>query len=127
MTLGTILVSLAILVGVGAYVVWPFRRIDGVGADADVDRLVEAWVKRAQSAAAAAAAVQPAAGAAEPPAESVRMRQPSPPPVRVALDQDAVVDTEDAMNFCPYCGRKVQPDHVFCPKCGRQLTKGETS
>ncbi len=51
MSLGTILVSLAVVLGVGAYVAWPFRRAgDAMATDADVERLVEAWVRRAQAA-----------------------------------------------------------------------------
>ncbi len=51
MSCGTILVSLAVALGVGAYVAWPFRRAgDAVANGADVERLVEAWVRRAQAA-----------------------------------------------------------------------------
>jgi uncharacterized membrane protein YvbJ len=41
--------------------------------------------------------------------------------VAVGMDQD------EPVNFCPYCGRRVEPDHVFCPKCGRQLAEGDPS
>ncbi len=51
MSPGTILVSLAVALGVGAYVAWPFRRAgDAVANGADVEGLVEAWVRRAQAA-----------------------------------------------------------------------------
>jgi len=40
--------------------------------------------------------------------------------VAVEMDQD------EPVNFCPYCGRRVEPDHVFCPKCGRQLAEGDS-
>lgn len=122
MTLGTILVSLAILLGVGAYVAWPFRRTD---PDADIDRLVEAWVKRAQSPLPTVTAAQPMADEAEPPAEPAEARRLNPPAVGVASVMDVPVRSEEVINFCPYCGRKVQPDHAFCPKCGRQLIKEE--
>ncbi len=118
MSLGTILLSLAVVLGVGAYVAWPFRRTGiAMTADADVERLIAAWVKRAQAAQAAVAEddggklpgeIAPRSGPAE---------EPSPAVAAAASDDDAVV------NFCPYCGRRVEQDHVFCPKCGRQLAK----
>lgn len=124
MSLGTILVSLGVVLGVGAYVAWPFRRAGGAMApEGDVDRLVEAWVRRAQTAQAAVA--ERAAGEAEPPRETVQMA--SPMPARASTGTlPATASGEDAtVNFCPYCGRRVEHDHVFCPKCGKQLVKGE--
>ena len=32
---------------------------------------------------------------------------------------------EEAVNFCPQCGRRVIPDHRFCPGCGTRLERGE--
>jgi len=29
------------------------------------------------------------------------------------------------MNFCPYCGEKLNDGHKFCGKCGRQVDEGE--
>lgn len=31
---------------------------------------------------------------------------------------------EEAVNFCPQCGRRVSPDHRFCPACGTRLRGG---
>lgn len=30
-------------------------------------------------------------------------------------------ETEEPGNFCPRCGRRVEPDHRFCPGCGTEL------
>lgn len=124
MSLGTILVSLAVVLGVGAYVAWPFRRAVGAMApDGDVDRLVEAWVRRAQTAQAAVA--ERAAGEVEPPRETVQTASPVPAKASTPVVAATISGDDVAVNFCPYCGRRVEHDHVFCPKCGKQLVKGE--
>ena len=122
MSLGTILVSLAVVLGVGAYVAWPFHRAgDAVANGADVERLVEAWVRRAQ--AAQVAVVEEGSGeiqgvVAQAPKPG-RAEEPTPSVSASSSGDDATV------NFCPYCGRRVEQDHVFCPKCGKQLAKGK--
>jgi DNA-directed RNA polymerase subunit RPC12/RpoP len=127
MSLGTILVSLAVVVGVGAYVAWPFRRTDALGAEADLDRMVEAWVRRVQTEAARTEVVGNKAEAMPDsmaqPVESVSARAPGGSAVSAAVTTDT--DTDEPANFCPYCGRRVEPDHMFCPRCGRQLMKQE--
>lgn len=32
---------------------------------------------------------------------------------------------EEAVNYCPQCGRRVGPDDRFCAGCGRQLPGGQ--
>lgn len=39
--------------------------------------------------------------------------------------QDYHVDT-DSLNFCPYCGYKVNNHtYAFCPKCGKEIREDE--
>jgi hypothetical protein len=98
MGLGPILVSLAILAGVMAYVAWPFYR-----DHADANRVVEAWVAHVKS--------ERAQGT------------PVAPGLPSGLSGQGSAGSDEALGFCPYCGRRVEPDHVFCPKCGRKLPR----
>jgi zinc ribbon protein len=144
MSLGTILTSLAALVLVAAYVARPFRR-----ERVDADRVIDGWVRRMRSTTAAIDDVPEPAGtdvavAVQPEADS--SATPVPTDTASALAEPALVepapagvvkttgstgaiaaepiDQDEPVNFCPYCGRRVEPDHVFCPKCGRQLAEG---
>ena len=101
MGLGSIFVSVAVLIGVVAYVAWPFRY-----AGVDVDQAIESWVARAR-------ADQPRGTQtpADGPAASWAGTEGA------AADGNAYADHR----FCPFCGRQVEPDHIFCPKCGKQV------
>ncbi len=125
MSLGTILVSLAVVLGVGAYVAWPFRRAGDTVADgADVERLVEAWVRRAQAAQVAQVAVV-GEGSGELQGGIARASKPGHAEELTPVVSASSSGDDATVNFCPYCGRRVEQDHVFCPKCGKQLSKGK--
>lgn len=32
-----------------------------------------------------------------------------------------ITPTEADNEFCPYCGKELEPDFEFCPRCGRDL------
>ena len=113
MSIGAILVSVAVVAVVAAYVARPFRRVA-----VDVDGIVEVWVRRARRAGLAMIGDEPEISAS---------------PQVVAVDQAAVApaqplpaDDDEEVSFCPHCGRRVEPDHRFCPRCGKQLPRGET-
>lgn len=36
------------------------------------------------------------------------------------IDQEETSDAAD-VNFCPYCGEKVESQFNFCPKCGKNI------
>lgn len=37
-------------------------------------------------------------------------------------DREAITDPEKLeANFCPYCGKAVEPEHNFCKYCGKPL------
>jgi hypothetical protein len=123
MGLGAIFVSVAVLIVVLAYVAWPFRRdtVDG-------DRVIEAWIERAKSERARSGV--PAGGAQRLEGEGWEVaaaisREETAAEVQITGSAEGAAD--EAINFCPYCGRRVEPDHRFCPKCGRQLVKGEVA
>ena len=128
MGVGAILASIGVLLVVGAYVFQPFRRLNGVaGTDAEFERLVEAWVKRARP-------VQ--LGSTEPEAQVIGLETSTELAAEPILGQTlgpattgvvADLDSDGPNHFCPYCGRRVEPDHVFCPKCGRQLIKEDST
>ena len=129
MSLGTILFSAAVVIVSAAFVARPFRR-----DRADVDRVIDAWVRQARAGNASAggsgadeaegrhdeAFLEGESAAITPEAVSVERET-------VGAAQIAPADADEAVSFCPYCGRQVEPDHVFCPKCGRQLVKGDRS
>lgn len=120
MSLGTILTSVAALVLVVAYVARPFRR-----ERVDVDRAIDRWMRQVRS---ATVAVDEASMPAGMDADVTAQREADPPVSDLPADAGTVavgeMDQDEPVNFCPYCGRRVEPDHVFCPKCGRQLAEG---
>lgn len=91
MSIGAVLVGVAFLVVVVAYLARPFRAVL-MADDGDIDRLIEAWVAQARSGERAPASAEARAG----------------------------TETE-AINFCPQCGRHVASDDRFCAGCGTQL------
>ena len=127
MSLGTILTSVAALVFVAAYVARPFRR-----ERVDVDRVIDGWVRQMRS---AAVAVDDASEPAGVDADAAAQREADPSVSHFPADAGAgetgavavgAIDQDETVNFCPYCGRRVEPDHVFCPRCGRQLAEENT-
>ena len=38
----------------------------------------------------------------------------------------AVTYTNDPINYCPYCGGKVQDDFKYCPKCSKEIPRTHT-
>ncbi len=128
MSLGTILAGVAVLVFVAAYVARPFRR-----ERVDADRVIDGWVQQVRSATVAVNdASEPAGVDADVTAQREADLSVSHLPVDAGTGETGAVAVEamgqdEPVNFCPYCGRRVEPDHVFCPKCGRQLAGGDLS
>ncbi len=109
MSLGTVLVSLAILSVVAAYIARPFRRVA-----INVEGTIEAWVSQARALGSSAPDVG-FEGEANP---LVDLSTPEP-------GDAGLPGSDEPMQFCPHCGRRVEPDHMFCPRCGKPLVKGD--
>ncbi len=98
MSLGTVLIGIAALVVVTAYLARPFR-----SAERDVrDRTIEAWVGQARRE--ASDRLEPIGPAVEP-GEEPRARRD--------------------VNYCTQCGQRVDAGDRFCSHCGARL-RGET-
>jgi hypothetical protein len=83
-----------------------YSQTPAVGAeiDTDLNAQIEAAVSRLRSAQDIDAQIETA----------VRQTRAAPPgPVAATGNGTA--------QFCPQCGRRVEPDDRFCPKCGRNL------
>jgi hypothetical protein len=104
MSIGSILVGVAVLAVVVAYLARPFRP----AADAGIDRTIEAWVTQ----------VQAARGRAALPdlTEDVQQGRVG----ESAGPAEAETDTR-AVNYCPQCGQRVDEHDRFCSGCGTQL------
>ncbi len=101
MSIGSVLVGLAVLAVVAAYLARPFRPTAGAG----VDRTIEAWVAQVQSEEREHTASDDVERYGKPAREGMRPR---------------------AINYCPRCGRAVDEDDVFCSGCGTRL-RGEAT
>lgn len=95
MSIGSILVGVALILGLGAYLAQPFRR-----GRVDLDRAIETWVSRVR--------VDEGGGDAE----------------AFAVEGALAGASEEATNYCPQCGRRVGPDDRFCAGCGKPLPGG---
>jgi hypothetical protein len=95
MSIGSILVGVAVLAVVAAYLAQPFRS----GATVS-DRAIEAWV----------AEVQRSEGA---PGDHVKGSGRS----------DDLPSGGAGINYCSQCGRRVRDDDRFCSGCGTKLRK----
>jgi hypothetical protein len=95
MSIGSILVGVAVAILTGAYLARPFRPAGGEG---EIDRAIEAWVARAGE-------------------ESVYEES-------VQEEPDRVERVEEPINYCSRCGRRVGPQDRFCPGCGHPLQGG---
>ena len=96
MSIGSILVGVAIALVVAAFAARPFRRTQ---AD-DVERLIERWVAQARAE-----------------TESEKQEAGGRGQEAGGRGQEA---TEPAA-FCPQCGRRVGPEDRFCARCGKPL------
>lgn len=90
MGIGAILVGVALLAVVVAYLARPFRVVNS-----DQDRGVEAWVSQVR-----VEAKEQGSRSAEGPSSS---------------------GEQEPINYCPQCGRRIDPDDHFCAGCGRRL------
>ncbi len=110
--IGSILVGVAVILVVGAYLARPFRVVR-VAEGADLDRDIEAWVSQVRAESpiigAVEADLEPATGAAEVYLESVI---------------DGAEADPEPVNFCSRCGRRLNADDRFCPGCGTQIERG---
>ena len=96
MSIGSMLIGVALLAVVVAFLARPFRR---EGA-ATTDRVIEAWVARAQM-------------------DDWEAEEDLGPETTV---EDRAPVAQD-INYCPQCGRGVEPDDRFCSGCGTRLRK----
>ena len=96
MTVGSVLIGVAALAVVAAYVARPFR----AAADRDLDRMIEAWVAQVE------------AGDPESREESER-----------DIESRAPAAAARVMNYCPQCGQPIAQDDRFCSACGAQLRR----
>jgi hypothetical protein len=115
MSLGSILVGIAIAVITVAYIAQPFRR-----PGSRADKMIESWVRSASAAPTLTRVERPASpvSAAEEVVVAVSAPVTAPAPVPPS-PQPAVSHTE--VNFCPQCGRRVTLEYRFCPGCGARL------
>ncbi|MBN1179516.1 MAG: zinc ribbon domain-containing protein [Anaerolineae bacterium] len=94
MSIGSMLLGIAVALVTLAYLARPFRVAQG---RIDADRAIEVWVAQTQVVRRPALTEQSAA---------------------------APTGDAEAVNFCSRCGRRVGPDDVFCPGCGKRLRGG---
>jgi hypothetical protein len=95
MSVGALLIGIALLTVVAAYVARPFRT---AREGADPDKAIEFWVAQ------------------------VRGEQEMSPEGGEPGGSDLRADT---VNYCPECGRRVASDDRFCSRCGTKLRGGE--
>ncbi len=95
MSVGSVLVGIAAILIVGAYLARPFRTVVTSGGT-NLDRDIETWVAQARS------------------------QRVETGPVEKKANADA-----EPVNFCFQCGRRVQPGDRFCPGCGMRLQREE--
>jgi hypothetical protein len=103
MSLGTVLVGFAILLGVITYIGHPFKHVTG-----DVDEDIEKWVAEVRK------------SRTQQQMTKIDVVKPDD-----TLSPSIVLADDDVINFCHQCGRKVDPEHKFCPGCGTKLMKSE--
>ncbi len=93
LSVDAVLIGLAAMILLVAYVVYPFRR-----KTRDAGVWIEAWVAE------------------------VRRTQggdPSKGPAAEAASRASPIAGRS--HFCHHCGQPVAPDHRFCPNCGTRL------
>jgi NADH pyrophosphatase NudC (nudix superfamily) len=96
MSVGSILIGIAVLTVVVAYLARPFRSPTGL----DADRAIERWVAQLRE-------------------------EERPLQARTAESSQSIVEetSEQAVNYCPQCGRRVDSDDRFCSGCGTRLQR----
>lgn len=102
MTVGSMMIGIAVLAVVVAYVARPFRRT----TNARLDRTIEAWVAQARAGGGGLA-------------EQGRGEDDKAGPASMKTGT-----TAEAINYCPQCGRRVESDDRFCSGCGKRLSRG---
>jgi rubrerythrin len=95
MSIGALLIGLAGAILAVSYITQPFSHKQA----ADVDQVIDRWVADAR--------------------RKPTVAQPTVEQERAAQEKQGV--KEEAINFCPQCGRRVASDHRFCPGCGTKL------
>lgn len=83
----------------------------GDGSSVDVDDQIEAAVKRLRTPQQLDEQLEAA------------IRQARQKPAVSSPATGASVTTNSAIQFCPQCGRRVEPDDRFCPQCGHNLVQ----
>jgi hypothetical protein len=111
MSVGAFLVGITALLLAAAYIARPFRRMD-----VDFEKVIERWIRQERSKITGSDIGEIS------PDDVIRVDE-SITPIQINPEEQ---DTEK-LNFCPYCGRSVEPDHRYCPGCGRQLVKESES
>ena len=99
MSIGSVLVGIALGLVVAAYLARPFR---AARAGADLDRTIEGWVAQVR-----AEGLEPEV--------SDGPGGPSTPSSRYE---------EDRVTYCTQCGRRAGPGDRFCAGCGTRLEPG---
>jgi hypothetical protein len=120
MSLGSILVGLAVAVIVIAYIVRPFRAASGA-AVSRTDKLIEAWVRATPTVAPSG----PSGVEDSAPAPRAAVSTPMPMTSVPVVPPSSVPLSSGEVNFCPQCGRRVTAEYRFCPGCGALLPREE--
>ena len=105
MSIGALLIGLAVLILLVAYVAGPFRRVES-----DLDAQIETWI----------AQVRRSEHVGRQQADTDRIADAS---VERAAGSDAEQPMSSPPHFCHQCGYRVKPEHRFCPNCGTQLNE----
>ena len=101
MSIGSILVGIAVLAVVVAYLARPFRPADS----ASIDRTIETWVRQVQD-----EELDPSERAQEEHAGDGMAPAGAEPAAR-------------SVNYCSQCGQRVASDDRFCSSCGARLRR----
>ena len=102
MSIGSILVGIALALVTGACLARPFRT-----ATVDLDRAIETWVAEVRV---EERRRRPVGGTATTGSKGAEERRSN--------------EAEEQVNYCSQCGRSVGPDDHFCAGCGASLRGG---
>ena len=111
MSIGAVLVGIAALAVVAAYLARPFRPAATMGAN----RMIEAWVSQVQT---------EDFGGERDLAEQTQPAETLSRTLVRASDPARALEDDQAVDYCPQCGRRVHEDDRFCSGCGTQLRRG---
>ncbi len=107
MSVGAILMGIAVLAVVVAYLARPFRPTTGAG----IDQVIETWVEQVQA------------------EELESRRRPGlvedgrPEHAEEGAKPTEVETAVRAINYCPQCGQRVDSGDRFCSGCGTRLPR----